>query len=332
MDTDIAGRFKALAREDPKRIIFPEATDARIIEAAGICAREGICEPVLLGDKEHVAEAAKDAGVPLDGVDVRDPAEKLALDRYATVYAQRRGNIAESVARRVVSRNMLFGAMAVSTGGADGMVGGATCPTARIIEAGGLAIGYEPGISVPSSIFVMILPDDWPEEQRVLVYADAAINIDPTAEELADIAITTAHTTRQTLGMEPRLAMLSCSTKGSAVHPRIAKVQRATEIVRQKAPDVEIDGELQADSAIVPRVAQLKCPESKVAGRANVLIFPDLDSGNIAYKLTQYHGRAKAYGPLLQGFARPIADLSRGATVEDIVVVTAFTVVKAQDR
>lgn len=332
MDTDVAKRFKALAREAPRRIVFPEATDTRIIEAAAICAREGICEPVLLGGEERVAAAAAEARLSLDGIRVQDPAEQLALDRYASAYAKRRRHVDESVARRIVSRNMLFGAMVVSTGGADGMVGGITCPTARIIEAGGLAIGYEPGISVPSSLFVMVLPDDWPEDRRVLLYADAAINIDPTAEELADIAITTARTARQTLGMEPRVAVLSCSTKGSAVHPRIDRVVRAVEIVRQKAPDIEIDGELQADAALVPRVAQLKCPESKVAGKANVLIFPDLDAGNIAYKLTQYHGKAKAYGPLLQGFARPIADLSRGATVEDAVVVTAFTVVKAQNR
>ena len=332
MDTNIAERFKSLAREDPKRIIFPEGTDSRIIQAAATCGKEGICEPILLGDLEVVAAAAHEAGVDLEGVHVQSPAQQLALDRYASVYAQRRGNIEEAVARRVVRRNFLFGAMIVSTGGADGMVGGATCPTARILEAGGLAIGYEPGISVPSSIFIMVLPDHWPEEERLLVYADAGVNIDPTPEQLADIAVTSARSAQQTLGIEPRVAMLSCSTKGSAVHPRVDRVVEALEIARKKAPDIEIDGELQADAALVPRVAEMKAPGSKVAGRANVLIFPDLDSANIAYKLTQYQAKAKAYGPLLQGFARPLADLSRGATTEDIIVVTAFTVVKAQDR
>jgi len=329
---DVADRFKALAREAPKRIVFPEATDPRILETASICARERICEPILLGHPAELRAQAAEAGLPLDGVEIRDPAEQLALDRYAHAYAQRRGTVDEATAHRILRRNLLFGAMIVSTGGADGMVAGATCPTARVLEAGGLAIGYQPGISVPSSIFVMVLPDSWPEDERVLVYADAGVNMDPTAEQLADIAVTTARTTRETLGIEPRVALLSCSTKGSAAHPRVDRVARATELARQKAPDIVIDGELQADAALVPRVARYKCPQSQVAGRANVLIFPDLDSGNIAYKLTQYQAKARAYGPLLQGFAHPISDLSRGATTDDIVTVAAFICVKAQNR
>jgi len=332
METNVAERFKALAREAPRRIIFPEGADVRIVEAAAVCAREGICHPIILGHAEQVAALAAEAGFDLDGVEIKDPTEQLALDRYAHVYAQRREHVDEATAQRILRRNLLYGAMVVSTGGADGLVAGATCPSARVLEAGGLAIGYEPGVSVPSSIFVMVLPDTWPEDQRVLVYADAGVNIDPTAEHLADIAVSTARTARQTLGIEPRVAMLSCSTKGSAVHPRVERVVQATELARAKAPDIEIDGELQADAALVPRVAQFKTPESRVAGRANVLIFPDLDSGNIAYKLTQYQARARAYGPLLQGFARPCSDLSRGATADDVVVVAAFTVVKAQNR
>jgi len=330
--TDVAEHLKTLARRDPKRVIFPEGTDLRIIEAAAICARERICEPIVLGDPEETARLAREAGFALDGVQIKNPAEQLALDRYASIYAQRRHTVDEAVARHILRRHLLYGAMVVSTGGADGMVGGATCPTARILEAGGLAIGYEPDISVPSSIFIMVMPDSWPDDERVLIYADAAVNIDPTPEELADIAVTSARTARQLLGMEPRVAMLSCSTKGSAVHPRIDRVVQATELARKKAPEIEIDGELQADAALVPRVAKIKCPQSKIAGRANVLIFPDLDSANIAYKLTQYQAKARAYGPLLQGFARPICDLSRGATADDIVVVAAYTVVKAQAR
>lgn len=332
MEIDIAERFRGLAREAPKRIVFPEGSDPRILEAAALCARERICEPIVLGFGDELRATAKQAGHSLDGVEIRNPAEQLALDRYAHAYTERRPNVDDATAHRILRRNLLFGAMIVSTGGADGMVAGATCPSARVIEAGGLALGLAPGVSVASSIFVMVLPDSWPPEERVLVYADASVNVDPTAEQLADIALTSARTAQRALGIEPRVALLSCSTKGSAVHPRIERVVQATKIAQQKAPDLLIDGELQADAALVPRVASYKCPESRIAGRANVIIFPDLDSANIAYKLTQYQGKARAYGPLLQGFARPISDLSRGATADDIVTVAAFMGVLAQDR
>ncbi|HPD16183.1 MAG TPA: phosphate acetyltransferase [Planctomycetota bacterium] len=332
MHTDIAERFRALAREVPKRIVFPEGGDTRILEAAAVCASHRICEPIVLGVPDELQAAAKDAGLSLDGVELRNPTEQLALDRYAHAYTERRPNVDDATAHHILRRKLLFGAMMVSTGGADGMVAGATCPTARVIEAGALAIGLAPGVSVPSSIFIMVLPDSWPEDERLLFYADAGVNIDPTPEQLADIAVTTARTAQRTLGIEPRVAMLSCSTKGSAVHPRIDRVVQATRLAQRKAPDLLIEGEFQADAALVPRVARYKCPESRIAGRANVLIFPDLDSGNIAYKLTQYHGRARAYGPLLQGFAKPISDLSRGATTDDIVTVAAFIAVMAQGR
>ena len=329
MHTDIAERFRALARQAPRRIVFPEGSDPRILEAAATCARERICDPVVLGDPAHLKEAADRAGVTLDGVEIRNPAEQLALDRYAHAYAERR-HVREGVAHHILRRNLLYGAMIVSAGDADGLVAGATCPSARVIEAGGLALGLAPGVSVPSSIFVMALPDSWPEEERILVYADASVNVDPTPEQLADIAITSARTAQATLGIVPRVAMLSCSTKGSAVHARIDRVVEATRIAQRKAPDLLIDGELQYDAAMVPRVASYKCPESPLAGRANVLVFPDLDSANIAYKLTQYQAGARAYGPLLQGFAKPISDLSRGATADDIVTIAACVAVLAQ--
>lgn len=322
-------RLTRCAKENPQRIVLPEGTEPRTLTAADRIIAAGIAKIILIGDPEEIHHLAKDMNLNhISEAEIVNPSDEKVIDKYAPLFYQLRKTkgITEEEARLTTANPLYLGCLMVKAGDADGQVAGAMNTTGNVLRAAFQVIKTQPGISVVSGAFLMLLPEGLNYgTDGILVFADCAVVPDPTAPELAQIAISAAQTARDIAGIEPRVAILSFSTKGSARHDRVDKVIEATRIAHEMNPDLILDGELQSDAAIVPSVCNKKAPNSPLSGRSNVLVFPSLEVGNIAYKLVQRLGNVEAVGPVLQGLAAPVNDLSRGCYPEDIYKTIIMT-------
>ncbi|MBA7498601.1 Phosphate acetyltransferase [subsurface metagenome] len=328
----ISQLIREKAKKNPKIIVLPEGEEPRMIKAAETIINEGFASLILLGREENIKSKARELGVELPNeIKIINPKDSEKLKEYAESYYQLRKNkgMSSDEAYQLLENPLYFGALMVYHDDADGLVAGSINATGDVFRPALQTIKTAPGINIVSSSFVMVVPDCPYGENGIMVFADCALNPEPNAEQLADVAIASAATGKALVGFEPRVAMLSFSTKGSSKHPLVDKVIEATKIAKEKKPELLIDGELQADAALIPSIGERKAPNSKIAGKANVLIFPDLHSGNIAYKLIERLAKAEAIGPISQGMRKPVNDLSRGCNAEDIVNVVAITVLQA---
>jgi phosphate acetyltransferase len=325
---ELLDRIRLNAKKHYKRIVLPEGYEERNIKAADIAIAEGLAQIILIGDPGEISSHAAKLGLKnISKAKIVDPKSHDRKNQYIDLMVELRKNkgMTSKEAASLIEDPLYLGVLMIKNGDADGEVSGADHATGDVLRPAFHYVKTAPGISVVSGAFIMILPEKTFGEEGVLIFADGAVHPNPTDKELAEIAIATAHTARALAGFEPKIAFLSFSTKGSARHELVDKVVSATKLAQEMAPDLMIDGELQADAALVESIGQKKAPGSKIAGKANVLIFPNLDSGNIAYKLVQRLANAEAIGPILQGMAAPINDLSRGCSVNDIVSMIAIT-------